>query len=159
MLRCEWRGFEIAGYSSGQYSFEKIISSSRAMSEDMASLAGFLVAAKTGSSGPSTCCIIISGHSDRYDVANTPALERIKQEMSAAQLRAADAYQWFIKQLANEGLLYDSSQPSVVDDTIMLKMGGYGAGALEYVNPGNDETKRKANRRVQIDMYRSFTED
>jgi hypothetical protein len=97
--------------------------------------------------------VVIIAHSDRQDAPGLSDSARRQDEYRVSEARANNAWQWLFEQFANELRRRGRAAPSAsggwneVRGVSVIHVAA-GAGHLLHPSPGNDESKRRQNRRV-----------
>jgi hypothetical protein len=143
-----------SGYASQQFDFPALYADtlSQATRDLLEPIIESAVAAEAFPDANRFCLVIIAGHSDRVDTPGLSSEQRRAQELQASTLRAESAQQWFFnevfRRLQAQGLTapVDLSSMRNVD----LWTVSCGSADLIHLTPGNDESKRRDNRRVHV---------
>ena len=98
------------------------------------------------------CAVTVVGHGDRVDTPGMSAEQRRELELTNTQIRAEAAEAYLFDQVFE---LVQAAGGTPPVDLASMQSGGIftvaaGAADLVHKTPGNDEGKRRQNRRVQF---------
>jgi hypothetical protein len=142
------------GYASQQFDFPALHANT--LSQGTRELLEvFVESAVTAEAFPEAnrfCLVIFAGHSDRVDTPGLSSEQRRAQELEASTLRAESAQAWFFNEVFTRLQAQGFTPP--VDLASMRNVDLWtipcGSADLVHLTPGNDESKRRDNRRVHL---------
>lgn len=143
------------GYASQHTDFGELYVTTPLSQDDINNLNVMIETAVSVERDPNSssfCDITILGHSDRVDTSGLSSEQRRQMELDASTARAKSAQDWLFNEITNRLLAEGYAIPADLSSmqNVTIRAIPCGSADLEHKTPGNDEQKRRENRRLHI---------